>query len=73
MVDSFLLSELPFKLGSELLELDLPLLLDAVVDLGVLSLALFHELTIETVLFLTLKLLKPDLLIAVLKQINTSI
>ena len=64
---SFLLSKLPLKLGSELLELNLPLLLHPVVDLGVLSLALLHELPIQPVLLFSLQLLQPDLFIAVLK------
>ena len=64
---SFLLSKLPLELGGELLELDLPLLLHPVVDLGVLSLALLHELPIQPVLLFPLQLLQPDLFIAVLK------
>ena len=64
---SFLLSKLPLELGGELLELDLPLLLHPVVDLGVLSLALLHELPIQPVLLFPLQLLQPDLFIAILK------
>ena len=63
-----LLAELALEARRELLQLDLPLLLDPADGLVGLAVAFLLELAVEEVLLLTVELLEPDLLLSVLEK-----